>query len=246
MGADFWIGNTKTIESGKSEKKAHIPRSRKKAAAGDFLCPERILKSFPRLKHYKTVKIYRKSIKMYCISLRYMIFFFQITKKRKGAWNMKQAEIAGWLKGITYTIGMMGAVVFFVLAPMLAGKMKTDHPDAAFLYWPVLVYNFVIAVCCYAILFQFWKVCHQIGRDNSFSMENAVAFKQICRLAVLLAAIWFVGFAAISVLHSMQPVILLFLIFAILISFAVAICAAALSHLVFKAYEMRRENELTI
>lgn len=171
---------------------------------------------------------------------------FSDYKKRKGAWNMKQAEIAGWLKGITYTIGMMGAVVFFVLAPMLAGKMKTDHPDAAFLYWPVLVYNFVIAVCCYAILFQFWKVCHQIGRDNSFSMENAVAFKQICRLAVLLAAIWFVGFAAISVLHSMQPVILLFLIFAILISFAVAICAAALSHLVFKAYEMRRENELTI
>ena len=138
---------------------------------------------------------------------------FSDYKKRKGAWNMKQAEIAGWLKGITYTIGMMGAVVFFVLAPMLAVKMKTDHPDAAFLYWPVLVYNFVIAVCCYAILFQFWKVCHQIGRDNSFSMENAVAFKQICRLAVLLAAIWFVGFAAISVLHSMQPVILLFLIF---------------------------------
>lgn len=159
---------------------------------------------------------------------------------------MKQAEIAGWLKGITYAIGMMGAAVFFVLVPVLAKKMIRSDPDTAFLYWPVLVYNFVIAVCCYAILFQFWKVCRQIGQDNSFSMENAVAFQRICRLAVLLAVMWSGGFAASLVVHAMQPAVILFFLFAVLVSFAVAICAAALSHLVLKAYEMRQENELTI
>lgn len=164
----------------------------------------------------------------------------------KGADNMKQAEIARWLKGITWGIGIMGAIFFFLLVPVIAGEMRRDYPEAAFLYWPGLMYNFVIAAGCYAILFQFWTVCREIGRDNSFSKENVAAFKRISRLAVVLAVVWFAGLAGLTVMHYMQPGIMLFMIFAIFISFVAAICGAALSHLVFKAYELRQENELTI
>lgn len=159
---------------------------------------------------------------------------------------MKQAEIARWLKGITWGIGIMGAIFFFGLVPVLAGEMRREYPEAAFLYWPGLLYNFVIAADCYAVLFRFWTVCREIGRDNSFSRENAAAFKQISRLAAVLAVAWFAGLAGLTVIHFMQPGIMLFMIFAIFMSFAVAICAAALSHLVLKAYELKKENELTI
>lgn len=171
-------------------------------------------------------------------------------KKHDRIWErstcMSQEEIAKWLKVITGGIGMMGVVFFFLFVPMLAGEMKDGYPEAACLYWPGLIYNFVIASVCYAILFCFWTVCCQIGRDNSFSKENAMAFKRISRLAVLFAAIWFAGFACLVALRCLHPAMLLFLIFAMFISFAVAICAAALSHLVLKAYELRQENELTI
>lgn len=166
--------------------------------------------------------------------------------KRKGLSDMKQAEIAKWLKGITWAIGIMGAAVFFVLIPMLAGEMRRMYPEAAFLYWPGLAYNLVVAVGCYAILFQFWTVCREIGRDNSFSKENATAFKRISILAVALAGVWAVAFAGLILLHFAQPGMMLFLIFAVFMSFVVAICAAALSHLVLKAYELKQENELTI
>lgn len=159
---------------------------------------------------------------------------------------MKQAEIARWLKGITWGIGVMGAVFFFILVPVLAREMRQGYPEAAFLYWPGLVFNLVIAAGCYAILFQFWTVCREIGRDNSFSGENAAAFKRISRIAAVMAVLWFAGLAGLTVIHYMQPGIMLFMIFAIFVSFAVSICAAALSHLIWKAYEMRKENELTI
>lgn len=164
----------------------------------------------------------------------------------KGHKSMKQSEIAGWLKGITIAIGIVGAVFFFLLVPILAGEMKREYPQAAFLYLPGLVYSCVIAIGCYAILYQFWTVCREIGRDNSFSKENAAAFKKISRLAVVLAGIWFVGLAGLILLKVIQPGIMLCMIFAIFVSFAVAICAAALSHLVWKAYELKQENELTI
>lgn len=159
---------------------------------------------------------------------------------------MKQEEIARWLKWITYSIGIAGAAVFFFLVPMIAGQMRMEYPQAAYLYWPGLGCNFLVASGCYLILYQFWTVCREIGRDNSFSMENALAFKRISRIAAGLAALWFTALAALAFMRVLQAGILLFLIFAVFISFAVAICAAALSHLVWKAYELKQENELTI
>ncbi|MDE6888149.1 MAG: DUF2975 domain-containing protein [Eubacterium sp.] len=159
---------------------------------------------------------------------------------------MKQKEIAKWLKGITGGIGLMGMIFFFGLVPVIAGEMRRMYPEAAHLYWPGLCYNVVIAASCFMILYQFWTVCREIGRDNSFSMENAAAFKRMSRLAVLLAAEWFAGFAVLVALRSMQAGIMLLMLAAIFASFVVAICAAALSHLVLKAYELKLENELTI
>lgn len=159
---------------------------------------------------------------------------------------MKQAEIAGWLKAITCGIGMMGAAVFFIFVPALAKEMRRSYPEYAFLYWPGLIYDFIIATGCYAILFQFWNICCQIGLDNSFSRENAAAFKRISRLAVLMAVIWFAGFLGLAVMRYLHASWMLFMLFAIFMSFVVAVCAAALSHLVLKAYELRQENELTI
>lgn len=159
---------------------------------------------------------------------------------------MKQAEIARWLKGITLGIGIMGAVFFFFLVPMLAGQMRQNYPEAAFLYWPGLLYSFLIAAGCYAVLYQFWTVCLEIGNDRSFSKENASAFKRISGIAVVLAVVWFAGIVGLAVLRCIQFGILIFMVFAVFISFAVAICAAALSHLVYKAYELKQDNELTI
>ena len=86
---------------------------------------------------------------------------------------MQQKEISRWLKAITIVLALMGAVFFLYIMPVLAMSWRDADESLAYLFMPGLLYGWCIAVICYAILYQFWKVCVQIGKDNSFSKENA-------------------------------------------------------------------------
>lgn len=159
---------------------------------------------------------------------------------------MRQGEIAKWLKGITIVIAVMGAVFFLGLLPMLGKELAVLYPEVSWLYVPALLYGWCIGLFCYGILFQFWKVCVEIGRDNSFSMENANAFKNISRIALMLGVVWFFGIVILAVSGFLQPGILLIMLAMVMIHMIIAVLAAALSHLILKAYEMKQETELTI
>lgn len=125
---------------------------------------------------------------------------------------MKRMEVAKWLKGITIILGLMGAVFFFLILPMMAGEMKTAYPEVAFLYWPGMCYGWLIGVLCYLCLYQFWKVCTEIGRDNSFSKENAKSFVVISRLTLIIAAIFFAGVLFLAVNRWLNPGIMIFML----------------------------------
>lgn len=159
---------------------------------------------------------------------------------------MKQEEVSKWLKAITVILGGMGLLFFFFIIPALAGYLTELYPKEAAMYWPAILYGGVIAVFCYAILFQFWKVCSEIGRDNSFSMENARAFVTISRFSLVMAGVWFAGMLFLVCKAYFNPGVLIFFVMAVLLSMIVSILAAALSHLILKAYELRQENDLTI
>ena len=126
------------------------------------------------------------------------------------------------------------------------GVLSIYYAGTCNLFMPGLLYGWYIAVICYAILYQFWKVCVQIGKDNSFSKENAKCFRNISHFALLLAVVWFAGIVFLAILAVRQPGISIFMITAVLLSVMISVLAAALSHLVLKAYELKQENELTI
>lgn len=159
---------------------------------------------------------------------------------------MTQSEISKWLKAVTIMLAAMGVVFFFVIVPILAEISRHRYPELNFLFYPGLAYNFAIAIPCYGILYQFWRVCSQIGQANSFSKENADAFVAISRFACFLTIEWFAGLLFLSVGGWMKTGALVILVFSIFLSIIVTIAAAALSHLILKAYELQRENELTI
>ena len=158
---------------------------------------------------------------------------------------MSQKQVAGWLKGITLSIAGMGLLFFGLVVPYLAWDMAVTYPDYAALRIPGILYGWGIAVFCYAILYQFWKVCVQIGRDNSFSGENA-RFVVISRLAFVLAVVWFAGILFLAAKRALGPAFLIFMILLIFINVVIAVLAAALSHLIYKSYEMKQDAELTI
>lgn len=165
---------------------------------------------------------------------------------RKVGKGMQQKEIASWLKGITIIIACMGAVFFLWMLPVRLREVRELYPEAGVLYVPGLVYCAVTAVICYAILYQFWKVCRQIGVDNSFSEENARSLKIMSRLSVLMSLLWFCGLLAAALAGCMHVGIMMRMLFVVFAGIVFGICTAALSHLVLKAYEMKQENDYTI
>ena len=155
-------------------------------------------------------------------------------------------EISKWLKGVTIGVGFMGALFFAWIMPVTADTYRKAVPELAYLYWPGMIYGWVIGAGCYWILFQFWNVCTEIGRDNSFSIENVKSFQIISRTAAVIGVIWFTGMIFLAWNRWVNPAILIFVVMALFLCITVTILAAALSHLVQKAYEMKQENELTI
>ncbi len=159
---------------------------------------------------------------------------------------MTQKSLSRWLKGVIAGVAVCGAVIYFYLVPMFGQEAVRANPEFSYCYAPWLTVIWLSAVPCYLALYFGWKITVEIGRDNSFSMENAKYLKHISMLALLDSGYFFLANLILLLLNMNHPGILLI---SLLVEFAgvtVGVTAAALSHLVQKAAEIQNENELTI
>ena len=156
---------------------------------------------------------------------------------------MTQKKISYWLKGIVILLGAMG-VAFWGGLTAYAFYLRADKPEN--LFWTFIFASWYTAAFCYGILIEFWRVCTQIGKDNSFSRENASHFHQMGMCGVFAI----IGFAIrLLYLAAEQALTMQFGIFVvaeILIALVFVVLCEALSRLILNAYEMKQENELTI
>lgn len=155
---------------------------------------------------------------------------------------MKQTKISYWLKAITIILGAIGIAFFGWMTYMTLPMRVANYPA-----WVTVVCSWYIAVLCYLVLFEFWKVCTQIGANNSFSEENAMHFHRMgiyggCAAAgFAVRLIWWIvairkEHGEIAVLSAGE--ILLALVFVVL--------CEALAKLIKYAYDVKHENDLTI
>lgn len=159
---------------------------------------------------------------------------------------MNQRELSNWLKIIILISGFFGLLICFVLAPRIGKNILGIHKSMSFMYWPCLIFMWIGCIPIYLGFYQGWKIFDNIGKDKSFSEENVVCLYNIVKLSIMEI-----------ILFSMSIVILLFLnvnniamyivIFLVLfVSIFVGTSSAILSHLINKAIELKRENDLTI
>ena len=114
------------------------------------------------------------------------------------------------------------------------------------------IFTVITALLTAGVLFLFTRVCVQIGRDNSFSEENATYFNLMaalaacCSLLYLVKSILYVG-RCFSRGFERAGVILLFIYGSTLAIFLIfSFLCRSLSKLVYNAYEVKHENDLTI
>ena len=140
----------------------------------------------------------------------------------------------------------LGLLAAFVLLPTLASAMLEEYPAYQKWYWPGLVYCWIVLLPGFAGLWEFWKICVQIGRDDSFSQENARSLFRICLLALTMAALLAAGVAVLCLLGMGLPALLIAMLGFAAACALVALLANALSQLVRRAAAIKSENDLTI
>lgn len=160
---------------------------------------------------------------------------------------MNQKNLAIWLKSIIIGTGIFGIIVFALLIPFYGASFASSAPELAYCYWPWLIFLWLCAVPCFASLFFGWKIAENIGRDNSFSFDNAKQLKTISKLAAFDCAFFFLGNWALLFMNMNHPgIVIIFAPLVIFVGIAVSVVCAALSHLVYKSAVLQRENDLTI
>ncbi len=159
---------------------------------------------------------------------------------------MKQQELSRWLRVVVAVGWVICVLLAFVVGPLLAAEAVLVEPRLAWLKWPCLTALWLgVGIVAVALGFA-WRIFAEIGRDNSFCMENARRLRVISILALSDTLLCVAVMLALLLLRVLLPGMLLLMLLITAVCAGITVAAAALSHLTVKAAQMQDENDLTI
>ena len=159
---------------------------------------------------------------------------------------MAQGNLSKWLKFIIIGVGACALFVYSVVLPMYGRDAAAGYPEFAYCYRPWLWFLWGTGLPVLVALTLCWRIASNIGRDRSFSHDNARLLKWISWLAAADAGYFLIGNIVLLLLSMSHPGITLLSFLVVFCGVAVSVAAAALSHLVLKAADLEEQSELTI
>ena len=158
---------------------------------------------------------------------------------------MKRIGLVRTLKGTILFLTVMAAFFYIVAFPQRILELG-EQLDAgvSWLVTPGIIAISLSAVPIAIALVLFWKICTEIGRDNSFCHQNARWLSGIGVCALIDTGYCAIGTVTLEIIAG-SPIWLLGTAVC-MVGLAIALAAFLLSHLVLKAADMKDENDLTI
>ena len=137
----------------------------------------------------------------------------------------------------------LGAALFLGVAPRVVAQEKGL---GALGFWVDLAYIWIVGALCFAALWEAWKICGEIGRDNSFSRQNVRSLRRISKEMAAACALMAAGFALCLLTGLHSALVLGLVVLGVCISLIFSLFAAALAELIQAGAELKDENDLTI
>ena len=159
---------------------------------------------------------------------------------------MTQQKLSAWLKAILIGVGLCGLIVYFAVLPSIGSSLHASFPEFAAWHWPWMIFLWLTAIPCFAALVMGWRIAVNIGKDRSFSEENARLLQRIGYLAAADTAFFFLGNIVFFFLGMNHAGIMLASLLICFAGVAVTVAAVCLSHLVHKAADLQEQSDLTI
>ena len=159
---------------------------------------------------------------------------------------MEQKHLSKWLKLILIGVGICGLILYAAVIPMYGLSLRTLYPEFSNRFWPWLIFIWVSGIPCFMVIYFAWKIATNIGKDLSFTEQNASFLKKISALSVGDAGFFFVGNIVLLFLNMSHPGVVIASFGICFIGVAVAVVSAVLSYLVKKAAALQEQIDLTI
>lgn len=159
---------------------------------------------------------------------------------------MEQKSFASLLKIVIVGAFIFGLFICAYVLPACGDIFKNAYPEFSYAYWPWLIFLWIAAIPCFIALIIGWWISTNIGKDKSFSMENAKYLKIVAWLAAGDSGYFFVGNVVLLFLNMNHPGILFGSMAIVFIGIAITVFAACLSHMVHKAALLQEQSDLTI
>lgn len=157
---------------------------------------------------------------------------------------MNRKHSLNLLKLACVLTALMGVALFFFVAPAVVMDYAS-HREPRF--WIDLIYIWIVGALSFAALGQAWKICVEIGRDNTFSEINARGLARISRLMGTACALMAVGLAVLLFGRGQpEPVLEGLTALGALIALVLALFASAMAQLIRAGAALKDENDLTI
>ena len=161
--------------------------------------------------------------------------------------TMDQKKLALWLKIIIIVTALCGIAICGLVLPMVGQSIADSYGgEFDYAFWPCLIFLWICALPCFAALAIGWRIASNIGRDRSFTEENAKLISVISILAAADSVFFFVGNVVLLCFSCNHPGFVVLSLVVTFVGIAVSIGLACLSHLVRKAAGLQAESDLTI
>ena len=157
---------------------------------------------------------------------------------------MKRLALVRTLKSVVMFLAVLAGIFYGYVFPQLIRDM--GQVDFSWLVGPATLAVSLSAIPIAVALVLFWRICTEIGKDNSFCHKNAWRLTGIGFCALADTAYCVVGTVTVFAVTGGHPGVFLAAATAIFIGLAIALAAFLLSHLVLKAAALKDENDLTI
>lgn len=159
---------------------------------------------------------------------------------------MNTKSLANLMKTIVVMLGLCGAVMFGLAVPFVGFDLANTYPEYSHCLIPWLIFIFLMAVPCYAVLTFAWKIAASIAKNDIFTTANSIRLKNVAILALCTSIYLFVGNVVFLLLNMNHFSVLLGSMLVAFIGICITAASAVLSHLVQKAAALQEENDLTI
>jgi hypothetical protein len=139
-----------------------------------------------------------------------------------------------------------GLFLCIYVIPSFGQSINYTYPEFSSWFWPWLIFTWLVALPCFAILVFVWKVSGAVMRETVFTLQTAKWVKMGALLLLSEAVLLFVGNVLLMLLNMNHPGVLLLSIIGDIFVIALALLASVLSRYLTKAAVLQEESEGTL